>query len=271
MASSAAVAQSPFANRYDMKSALVYGATGAVGQQLLLELLRESHFTRIHEVGRRKSSYPLKDGSSATAEQLQRLNSIAVSNDAFGSEQAIRSALPSDKDFSTVFITLGTTMAAAGKEFEKIDREYVLNAGQASRSPDLPQRVVYCSSMGASATSRFLYTRSKGLTEQGLASMGFSETIIFRPGYLRPKGGRDDARLMERVYGVVSGLILSKVSSSAEIGTEVLGKAMVRAGIAGIKTCLDAGIGHKMKIGVKGEEALVIGNADAIKLANLQL
>jgi len=36
----------------------------------------------------------------------------------------------------------------------------------------------------ANPKSSALYTRSKGLTEQALAELGYKDTIIFRPGLL---------------------------------------------------------------------------------------
>ncbi|KIK23788.1 hypothetical protein PISMIDRAFT_678758, partial [Pisolithus microcarpus 441] len=70
--------------------------------------------------------------------------------------------------------------------FEKIDREYVVNACRAAKSEDPAheQRLVYLSSVGADATSHFLFTKSKGLTELALARLGYSDTIVFRPGML---------------------------------------------------------------------------------------
>jgi oxidoreductase len=37
---------------------------------------------------------------------------------------------------------------------------------------------------GADPASRFLYTRCKGLVEEDISSLGYADTIIFRPGVL---------------------------------------------------------------------------------------
>jgi oxidoreductase len=46
-----------------------------------------------------------------------------------------------------VFIALGTTAKAAGspEAFERIDREYVINAARSAKSEGHPQRLVYVS------------------------------------------------------------------------------------------------------------------------------
>lgn len=61
----------------------------------------------------------------------------------------------------------------------------------------------------------FLLYRSKGLTEQGLASLGYTETIVFRPGFLA-QTNRADRRISESIFSKITG-VLSYVSSSLEI------------------------------------------------------
>lgn len=133
--------------------------------------------------------------------------------------------------------------------------------------------------------------RMKGLTEQELTALGYDETLIFRPGYLRITGGREQPRWLEGAYGVASRLF-RLVWAEAEIETALLGKAMGRAAELGIKTCQQHGIGELKEMGAPGREvrhkllrcfrrcfaddahhkqALIIGNSDAVKLANLSL
>lgn len=65
--------------------------------------------------------------------------------------------------------------------------------------PSKPQRLVYISSAGASKGSFVPYSKSKGLTEEGLVKSGYGDTIIFRPGMLAVPGGREEGRLVESV------------------------------------------------------------------------
>ncbi|KAG8902754.1 Protein fmp52, mitochondrial [Tulasnella sp. 408] len=125
---------------------------------------------------------------------------------------------------------LGTTKAQAGsaEAFEKIDREYVINAAKAAKTDDPKQRLVYLSSMSANANSRMLYTRSKGLTEQGLAAL-FSDCIVFRPGLLKAADRGGPPRLAETIYGKVldvkelaKGIALAAAQGSANLAPEAL-------------------------------------------------
>lgn len=96
--------------------------------------------------------------------------------------------------------------------------------------------------------------KSKALTEQGLAKSGYNETIIFRPGYLRVVNGREQHRMLESAFGLFTHHVLSRVSSNAEIDTDVLGRAMVRAGEMGIEQCLKYGVGSKQRLEKDGPE-----------------
>ena len=53
------------------------------------------------------------------------------------------------------------------------------------------------------ATIRYISNatfRSKGLTEEGLAHLGYDDTIIFRPGFLAG-ANREETRTAETILG----------------------------------------------------------------------
>jgi len=170
--------------------------------------------------------------------------------------------------WDVVFVTLGTTKAIAGsaESFEKIDREYVINAAREAKSPDpaSSQRIVYLSSAGANSQSPFLYARSKGLTEAGLADLGYADTIILRPGYLAGTN-REGTPMVEKIFAEVTGL-LSHVTSCAEIKVPALGKAMCLAGKLGSE-----GLPPAVNSTQEGKDAkfTVINNTGALKLAEV--
>ncbi|TCD71057.1 Protein fmp52, mitochondrial [Steccherinum ochraceum] len=172
------------------KSALIIGATGQVGRHLLQELLQDSSVTRVGEYGRRVTPV---ENIKAGKEKLEQKSINFEKID----EEGLK-----DGKWDVVYITLGTTRAAAGSAaaFEKIDREYVVNAARAAKvdDPNHPQRLVYLSSARANADSSMLYFKSKGLTELSLAKLGYSETMVFRPNTLTGSQ-REDFRPIEHV------------------------------------------------------------------------
>ncbi|KAI9570865.1 hypothetical protein HD554DRAFT_2240611 [Boletus coccyginus] len=202
------------------KSALLLGGTGAVGKKLLAELLASDDFSRVGEYGRRVST----PATPATKLEQKIIDFEDVDKAGLKAGQ-----------WDVVFVTLGTTRANAGSaaQFEKIDREYVVRACEAAKTDDPAheQRVVYLSSAGANPTSPFLYPKSKGLTELALARLGYADTIVFRPGYLRG-AERPERRISESVIGFLSG-VAAHVSPSVEIEIPLLAKSMAKAGALG--------------------------------------
>ncbi|KAF9265223.1 hypothetical protein L218DRAFT_924360 [Marasmius fiardii PR-910] len=241
------------------KTALIIGATGQSGAYLLKELLASPHYSRVHEYGRRLTNL------ESLSEGKEKLEQKAINFDKLEEEGALKGG-----KWDVVFITLGTTRANAGsaEAFEKIDREYVVRAAKEAKSsdPSHSQRLVYCSSNGANSQSLFLYPRSKGLTEEGLAALGYSDTIIFRPALLAGTA-RPERRIAEILASKVTG-VLSHFTSSLEIKVSALGKAMSVAGYLGTDN-LPPQAGAS-KAGKEGAQFTLIGNTGALELAKLE-
>ncbi|KAF8159403.1 hypothetical protein B0H34DRAFT_782171 [Crassisporium funariophilum] len=237
---------------FSRQSALIIGATGQTGRLLLQNLLVSPHFTRVGEYGRR-----LTPTGEITAGQ-DKLEQKVIDF-----EKLQESGLSSGK-WDVVFITMGTTKATAGsaEAFEKIDREYVINAAKEARSADVPQRLVYLSSAGSNSSSPFLYPKSKGLTEEGLAKIGYTDTIVFRPGFLAGTN-RGEHRLAESIFGKVT-CLLSYVSASVEIQISTLAKAMATAGRLGSEGL--PAVAGATQAG-KDAKFTLISNAGSMKLA----
>lgn len=237
-----------------MSTALILGATGATGRLLLRELLANDQWSKVGEYGRRVTPEADLPQNRGKLEQ----KTINFEN--------LEAAGLKDGRWDVVFVTLGTTRANAGSAemFEKIDREYVVNACKAAKTddPEHQQRVVYLSSGGANPSSYFLYQRSKGLTELGIARLGYADTIVFRPGFL--KGAqRANKRLPETIAGYVTGFA-SHFTSSVEIHVPVLAKAIMKAGILG-SSGLRPAVGAT-KAGQEGAWFTLIDNKGALVL-----
>lgn len=135
------------------ETALLLGATGAVGSEVLSSLIASPHYTTIHSFVRKPSSTPSSDS---------RIIEHVVDFEKLCDGDASQAEKFKEVKADSVLIALGTTRAAAGgaKPFERIDREYVLAAAKAARvEAGKPQKVVYCSAQMADSTSRFLYPK----------------------------------------------------------------------------------------------------------------
>ncbi|KAF9026315.1 hypothetical protein BDZ89DRAFT_1102113 [Hymenopellis radicata] len=171
-----------------------------------------------------------------------------------------------DGKWDVVFITLGTNKKSAGsaEAFEKIDRTYVVNSAKEARVEGLTQRVVYCSSIGADPKSSVLYSRSKGLTEQELSGLGYSDAIMYRPAVIAGTN-RAEKRMTETVFTSITG-VLSHFTSAVEIKVSLLGKSLAMAGFLGTE-----GLPAEAKAKKAGEAPrtfTLVENAGAVGLAN---
>ncbi|KAF8328229.1 uncharacterized protein EI90DRAFT_2998225 [Cantharellus anzutake] len=242
-------------------SALIVGGTGAVGRQVLKELLANPQILRVSEYGRRvTSSVDLPSTINPPGKLTQRV----VNFDKI-QEEGLR-----DGKFDLVVITLGTTRGNAGSwdNFVKIDREYVLATAAAARVPGLKQKIIYCSSFGAGSDKLLPYAKSKGLTEEGIAKVGYDDTIIFRPGFLTERGG-NESRILEGIFRFFTG-ILSHFSPHVEIKTSEVAKGMIQAALKG-----SSGLPPEAEVftaGGKGDVPLyhVVGNKGNIAIAKEQ-
>jgi len=166
------------------KTALLAGATGLIGGQLLPLLLASERYSKVIVLGRR--DVPITH---------PRLSSHVVD---FDNLAAAKSLLAADD----VFCCLGTTMKQAGSReaFRKVDYEYPLALAQMSRQQGARQYSLV-SAMGANRNSRFFYNRTKAEAEDAISAIDFRSLHIYRPALL--KGPRKSVRAGEAVGNVL--------------------------------------------------------------------
>jgi hypothetical protein len=130
------------------------------------------------------------------------------------------------------FSGLGTTKAQAGS-FEaqvKIDHDLNLELAKAAKAAGVTTYVLISSS-GASSTSMVAYSKMKGQLEDDVEKLGFTHTIVLRPGLI--VGARDDSRPAEAVLRKVAN-VMGSVSGGAlknfwAQDAEIIAKAAVSA------------------------------------------
>lgn len=151
--------------------ALVLGATGAIGKDLVELLLADSSFDSVDLFVRREVKV-----SSAK---------LAVHIVDFEHPEQWADKLVGD----VLFSTLGTTIRAAGsREAQwKVDYTYQYNAAKAARENGVTTYVLV-SSVGANAKSKVFYTRMKGALDDAVQELGFPGCYILRPPSLIRKG-----------------------------------------------------------------------------------
>ena len=195
--------------------ALVLGATGAIGKDLVELLLKDSSVERVDIFVRRAVDF-----SSA------KLFTHVVD---FEHPEAWAEQLRGD----VLFSCLGTTIKAAGSQEAqwKVDFTYQYNAARTAREQGVPAYVLI-SSVGANAKSRVFYPRMKGALDEAVRQLGFESCFILRPTSLIRKGS-------DR-FGEKAGVAVLKAFNAvglmrglAPMPTEAVAAAMIRLAKSG--------------------------------------
>lgn len=165
-----------------MPSVALLGATGLVGRHTLDLLASDPHFSRVVVLVRRKFAEAMAPRVEAHIVEFERLHERP---DLLGVDQVI--------------CALGTTIRAVGgskEKFRAVDYGIPLAAAKIARQQGA-RHFLLVSSLGASAESRFFYTRVKGELEDALRTLGFRSVTILRPSLLL--GERSEFRFGEEV------------------------------------------------------------------------
>jgi len=166
------------------KTAIVFGATGLTGSELVRQLLADGRYSKVKVFVRR---HPGPEHEK----QIIHVTDIADTD-------SYRDELTGDD----LFICLGTTIKKAGsvKAMEVADRDVPAAIARAA-SDNGVSSVAVVSSIGADTRSRNYYLRIKGEMEMELAGTGFDRTVIVRPSILL--GKRNEFRFGEEAGRVV--------------------------------------------------------------------
>jgi len=199
------------------KTAVIIGATGAVGKEILKEILADNFYNRVYILGR-ESIGKLGDE--------ERLTKIIVDFENLNFDTSILE----DAD---VFASLGTTIKIAGsKENQrKIDVDYTVNFSKLCEGKVRSFNVV--SAIGANSKSKNFYNSLKGELEDKLKVMNLGVLRIFQPSLLISK--RNDKRFLEELFMKVSSIfqlvLKGKAKKYSPIEVSVLGREIVRFAI----------------------------------------
>ena len=161
------------------KTALVIGATGATGKDLVVQLLEDAAFDNVHIYVRRDVDI-----------HHDKLHVHVVD---FDKMDEWKDLLHGD----VLFSALGTTIKKAGSQQAqwKIDYTYQYEVAKAAKANGV-ETVALVSSAWATADSKIFYTRMKGQLEEDVKKLGFRSLSIMRPPSLIRK---DTDRFGERL------------------------------------------------------------------------
>jgi len=169
----------------DNKTALIIGATGLVGQQLVKQLLLDEHYQVVHVFVRKLMSLSIDaDPQSKLVQHVVDFNNV----------ESWQEKLVGDE----LFCCIGTTLKQAGSKQNQENIDLFLPTEIANyASENHVSKVILVSSAGANHQSSSFYLRLKGQLEQNLIALNWQTVIIVRPSFLA--GKRNEFRFGEKL------------------------------------------------------------------------
>ena len=185
--------------------AIIIGATGAVGRELVDYLLNNDNYSKVTIIVRRM----IDRWVDLPENKKNKLNIIEVDSlDCISNIEQITSLLKEDTKYDVLFNTLGSRVGRGDEEFKKVDYTYVVNSAILCEKLNIPH-FSHCSAANADKSSWFLYSRVKGEAEEEESKKNINYISIFRPGIILDRD--NDSRLGESIIAYVP--FLPKISS----------------------------------------------------------
>jgi uncharacterized protein YbjT (DUF2867 family) len=194
------------------KTAILLGATGATGAELLSLLLADERYTTVKLFSRTPATI-----------QHPKIQEHVI--DMFELEKHATDFTGDD-----VFCCIGTTKAQTPDQgtYYKIDYGIPATAAKLAKANGIPTFIVI-SAIGADARSSIFYNRTKGQMQEAVISHGILKTHVLQPSLIVAQ--RKDKRLMEKiaagVMALLNPLLFGGAAKYKSIKAADIAKAMV--------------------------------------------
>jgi len=167
------------------KTALLSGASGLVGSELLKLLLDRPDYGQVKALVRK----PLPVEHPKLEQIVCDFDRLALYAEHFRVDD--------------VYCCLGTTIKTAGSQeaFRKVDFAYPLAMAELAKESGA-QKFLIITALGSDAKSKIFYSRVKGEVEEAIKQLSLPSLHIFQPSFLL--GDRAEFRLGEKIAAMLS-------------------------------------------------------------------
>lgn len=201
-----------FEIRTHRKVAVIFGASGKIGNACLRRLLTHQAYEKVISIGRR----PLK----ATHPKLIHYEVDLLQPDQY------RHLMTGDD----LFIAIGTTIKSAGSKeaFFQIDHDLIFSIAKSGALQNMNQ-LILVSSLGADSSSLVYYLKVKGELEDDVRRLPFWGIHIMRPGFVM-EGGENAGWLQKFSVSATKNLQFfsgSIIGDLAPIDPDIVARYMV--------------------------------------------
>jgi len=196
-----------------MKTALIFGSSGLIGNHFLDLITNDNNYNKIKLFVR---SEPSKVNSK-----------IEIIKTDFDNLENQKNIITGDD----CFFCIGTTRKNTPDKNEYIKVEYNIpvEVAKIAKSNSI-NNFIYISSLGANPNAASLYLKNKGQTEEALIKLNFSNLSILRPSILL--GNRKENRVGEKIgifaMKTLSPLFLGSLKKYKPIKVECVVKTMLQ-------------------------------------------
>jgi len=190
---------------------VIAGATGATGRRLVAHAVACDDVARVTALLRRKRT---KDDDMADVWLHEKVQQVEIDYEKLETADAAdvawldAAALP-----TAAFCCLGISRKKAGSAaaYRRVDYDYCAFFARLVHQAGVKQCYLI-STAGASASSAFLYPKTKGEIENYYQSLKFDRLSIYRPGIL-DKGS--ETRTVSKFFGMIMGSLAVDVLAQA--------------------------------------------------------
>jgi uncharacterized protein YbjT (DUF2867 family) len=194
------------------KKAIVIGASGLIGRELVHLLLEDTSFSKV--------TIFVRKALIITDDKLQQIvldfNELEQYSAAF--------------DGSVLFLCIGTTRKKTPNldDYRAIDYGITLRAANLAKASGV-EEVHLISAIGASSNSTIFYNKLKGEIEEDLIKIGFNSTYIYQPSMLIGKRGesRPAEFFFQKLMPVFDLLMVGSLKKYHSVSKEKLAKTML--------------------------------------------
>ena len=195
------------------KTAIILGATGLTGSNLLTKLINDNRYENIKLFSRSKI-----DGLPTKVTQY--IGDLLKLED-----------FKADFTADEVFCCIGTTAKKTPDKnlYKKIDHGIPVAAAKLAKENKITTFLVV-SAMGANKKSSVFYNKTKGEMENDVLLKNIEKTIILRPSLIG--GERKERRILEQiglsVFKIIQPLFVGKLKNYKIIDADNIAQAMVQ-------------------------------------------
>jgi uncharacterized protein YbjT (DUF2867 family) len=195
---------------------LIFGATGMVGQGVLLECMRDQEVELVVTLGRTATG--IRDSRVREIVHQDLMNYRGMEDSLMG--------------FEACFFCLGVASTGMKKaDYERITYGYTMAAAETLSQLNPGMVFVFVSGSGtdSSERGRSMWARVKGRAENALLRLPLN-AYMFRPGFIEPLDGIQSKTSSYRMFYNVAGPLLPllhRMFPNHVLSTRVIGRAML--------------------------------------------